>query len=155
MVKVIFKLRLKGTFCFGFVVSCIHLFVFIQSKSVYLLLICFWCVLLFCFSFKGEEKYCSGPAEAAPVRDGANRQDVWRPGDHSTDAVHEVRKIHLSQKPCSFFTAALIRLLLWFYLCDLWKSSSCLTSSHLFVLIFTRDGRMLFDYLSEKHNVSI
>lgn len=41
-------------------------------------------------SSEGEEEHCGGTAEAAPVRDGADRQDVWRPGDHQTDAVHKV-----------------------------------------------------------------
>ncbi len=44
-----------------------------------------------CFSSEGEEEQCGGPTEAAPVRDGANRQDVWGPRDNSTDAVHKVR----------------------------------------------------------------
>ena len=49
------------------------------------------CESMSCFSSEGEEEYCGGPAEAAPVRDGANCQDVWRPRDHSADAVHKVK----------------------------------------------------------------
>lgn len=31
---------------------------------------------MLCFSFEGEEEYRGGPTEAAPVRDGANCQNV-------------------------------------------------------------------------------
>lgn len=48
-------------------------------------------ILLYTSSPEGEEDYCCGTAEATPVRDRAYCENVWRPRNHSTDAVHEVR----------------------------------------------------------------
>lgn len=108
---------------------------------------CVWWKVL-CFSFEGEEEYCGGPAEAAPIRDRANCQDVWRPRDHSADAVHKVRSACQTNASISSTDIVIVHGL----------RENHLTSIDLFFVFvfffFIRDGRMLFDYLSEKHNVS-
>lgn len=60
------------------------------------------------FSFKGKKKYCGGSAEAAPVRNWANCEDVWRSRDHPTNAVHKV----WSNKEVYSDTGALLKYIL-------------------------------------------
>ncbi len=103
---------------------------------------------IYYYSIKGEKNHSGGPAEAAPVWNWAYCEDVWRSRDAETDAVHQVC--------CHQITTAWNIISVWFawLLCKHLNTRKVTTTIHFSFFFFFRDGRMLFEYLADKHAVS-
>ncbi len=103
---------------------------------------------IYYYSIKGEKNHSGGPAEAAPVWNWAYCEDVWRSRDAETNAVHQVC--------CHQITTAWNIISVWFawLLCKHLNTRKVTTTIHFSFFFFFRDGRMLFEYLADKHAVS-